>query len=228
MASTNQVMPALSSQSYTMLEAKFSTAHTLHLCMAEKQSYKVIVNLTIKILQKQGWKSNDFFLFSEIFISLLDRLQFESKYKINSQGWKDALYLDKSILNTTQQTGLRRGKKWERNIVPCGTGLTVVIFHSSRHSQCFISQISKCDVSQLSGVISQYSHDRPIFQGSWAHAYLFFTWPGPRQGRDMAVKTIIIQTWVNTLTMTLEAAFSIQIWQTKHSRRLHFQSGSGL
>ena len=50
MASTNQVMPALSSQSYTMLEAKFSTAHTLHLCMAEKQSYKVIVNLAQKML----------------------------------------------------------------------------------------------------------------------------------------------------------------------------------
>ena len=146
---------------------------------------------------------------------------------MNSQGWKDALYLDKSILNTTQQTGLRRGKK--RNIVPCGTGLTVVIFHSSRHSRCFISQISKCDVSQLSGVISQYSHDRPIFLGSWAHAYLFFTWPGPRQGRDMAaVKTIIIQTWVNTLTMTLEAEVSIQIWRTELFRRLHFQSESGL
>ena len=136
-----------------------------------------------------------FFLFSEIFISQLDRLQFESKYKMNRQGWKDALYVDKSILNTTQQTRSGGGSK-KRIIVPSETGLTVVIFHSSRHSQCFISQISKCDVSQLSGAISQYSHDRPIFLGSWAQAYLFFTWPGP--DRDMAVKTIIIQTWVNT------------------------------
>ena len=52
-----------------------------------------------------------FFLFSEIFISQLDRLQFESKYKMNRQGWKDALYVDKSILNTTQQTRLGEGSK---------------------------------------------------------------------------------------------------------------------
>ena len=97
---------------------------------------------------------------------------------MNRQGWKDALYVDKNILNTTQQTRSGGGSK-KRMIVPCETaGLTVVIFHCSRHSQCFISQISKCDVSQLSVAISQYSHDRPIFLGSWAQAYLFFTWPG--------------------------------------------------